>query len=933
MTVVRYELRSATELDALARAALPLGIRCGEARPSSHRDLYLDTPDGTLRERGIVCRLRVSARESRLLFLRLANEHAPAERVDVVVKATDPVSALEQSPAILDRLHAVVDPSTLATRVELAVQRLTRDAHHDLLRRRRLELHYDRITVRCEGDVRTLFQLCAHHRRGTAEEFRRLVAALEREHDLRGAGADPRGQAELLLRWMRPVSASQHSVSSDYESANFDEAPAVPEMLVPELSLLAFQRRVLAIAESEDTPLRARLRFLGIVTSNIDELYMVRMPELREAAAARSWSAGVRAADGLTPGDRLDRVEREVAAILDAQSRCAVACLRAAESVGAHVLRWDDLTPDERGVLRAQCRDEIYPALTPLAMTLSPGHPLPHLPHLGLSLAVVFRSTAGGEAHLAELELPGDASRLLPVAGRSRSVIPIEDVLRANVDLLYPNARVDGAYLFRVTRGGDLDLDERSADGLLSAVSDATDRRPFNPAVRLEVEHAMPRSVCELVLDNLRREAASHSARDVVVGDVQSVRGLLDLRCLATLPLPDDPALEYPELALRSPVDESRTILDAVREGDILAHHPFDDFEATVVRFLREAAEDARVTTIEITLYRAGDPSAVVNALLDAARAGKKVVALVELKARFDEEHNVTWARALEAAGAHVVYGFVGLKVHAKMALVIRREGAVLQRYAHVGTGNYNTRSGRQYTDLSLFSSADALTSDVADLFNSLTGSSRPPDGLGHGALVAPVQLLPSVLDLIERETRHAREGRPAGITVKVNGLSDADVVRALYRASQAGVPVRLVVRGICTLRPGIDGLSSNIHVVSVVGRFLEHSRIYRFENDGAPAYFIGSSDLRPRNLRRRVELLVPVHDEPHREQLDRILQLYLLDRTGWALHGDGQYRRSTYDGASAQSTFASDVRTADAPPVAPGAPGAPAHLERREPV
>ncbi|MEO6526880.1 MAG: polyphosphate kinase 1 [Gemmatimonadaceae bacterium] len=906
MTVVRYELRSSAELEALARAELPLGIRCGAPRPSSHRDLYLDTPDDALRERGIVCRLRVGARESRLLFLRLATEHAPPERLDVVVKTTDPLHALTQSPAIRDRLRAVVDPATLATRVELAVERLTRDAHHDLLRRRRLELHYDRITVRRDGDVRTLFHLCAHHRRGAAEEFRRLVAALERAHDLRGLGADPREQAELLLRWMRPSGTGQRSVSSDHSTTIHDEAPAVAEMLVPELSLLAFQRRVLAIAESEQTPLAARLRFLGIITSNVDELYMVRMPELREAAAVRSESASVRAADGLTPGDRLERVEREVTAILDAQYRCAAACLRAAEAVGAHVLRWDDLTAGEREVLRARCRDEIYPALTPLAMTLSPGHPLPHLPHLGLSLAVVFRSTTGGEAHLAELELPGDVARLLPVAGRPLSVIPIEDVLRANVDLLYPNARVEGAYLFRVTRGGDLDLDERSADGLLTAVSDATDRRPFNPAVRVEVEHAMPRSVCELVLDNLRREAATRSARDVVVGEVQSVRGLLDLRCLSLLPLPPDPALDYPALAVRSPVDETRTILDSVREGDILAHHPFDDFEQTVVRFLREAADDPLVTTIKITLYRAGDPSAVVDALLAAAHAGKKVVALVELKARFDEEHNVTWARALEGAGAHVVYGFVGLKVHAKMALVIRREGAVLQRYAHVGTGNYNTRSGRQYTDLSFFTAAEALTSDVADLFNSLTGSSRPPDRLGHGALVAPVQLLPSVLDLIERETRHARDGRRAGITIKVNGLSDADVVRALYRASQAGVQVQLVVRGICTLRPGIEGLSSNIHVVSVVGRFLEHSRIYRFENDGAPAYYIGSSDLRPRNLRRRVELLVPILGARDREQLDHVLRLYLADRTGWALHGDGQYRRSTSDGPSAQTTSAS---------------------------
>jgi polyphosphate kinase len=350
--------------------------------------------------------------------------------------------------------------------------------------------------------------------------------------------------------------------------------------------------------------------------------------------------------------------------------------------------------------------------------------------------------------------------------------------------------------------------------------------------------------------------------------------------------------------------------MDAMLDGDLLVHHPFDDYEATVVRFLREAASDDRVTTIKITLYRAGDPSAVVDALLAAAHAGKKVVALVELKARFDEEHNVGWARALEAAGAHVVYGFVGLKVHAKIALVVRRDDGILRRFAHVGTGNYNTRSGRQYTDLSFFSASDAVTADVADLFNTLTGSSRPPEGLAHGALVAPVQLLPSVLDLIERETRNARAGRPAGIAIKVNGLSDAEVVRALCRASQAGVRVELVVRGICTLRPGVPGLSDDIRIVSVVGRFLEHSRIYRFENAGSPELFIGSSDLRPRNLRRRVELLVPVRAPTHRTQLEGILRLYLNDGTGWVLGPDGGYERSSTQGPSAQATLAARTLT-----------------------
>jgi polyphosphate kinase len=429
----------------------------------------------------------------------------------------------------------------------------------------------------------------------------------------------------------------------------------------------------------------------------------------------------------------------------------------------------------------------------------------------------------------------------------------------------------------------------------------------------------MPPAVGELVLENLRREALGR-ADGALVGEVEVVHGLLDLRCLADLPLPDDPALCYPPLAVRSNIDADRPVLDQIADGDILAHHPFDDYEATVVRFLREAAADPHVTTIKITLYRAGDPSAVVDALLAAAHAGKKVAALVELKARFDEEHNVGWARALETAGAHVVYGFVGLKVHAKIALVVRREGAALRRYAHVGTGNYNTRSGRQYTDLSLFSASEALTCDVADLFNALTGSARPPEGLTRGALVAPIQLLPSVLELIERETRHARAGKPSGIRIKVNGLSDAEVVRALYRASEAGVRIELVVRGICTLRPDVAGRSDTVRVVSVVGRFLEHSRIYRFENAGEPEYYIGSSDLRPRNLRRRVELLVPVLGDAHRQQLDRVLDLYLSDGTAWALRADGRYVRSASGGPSAQGTLAAgaDVTPSASRTVAP---------------
>ncbi len=681
--------------------------------------------------------------------------------------------------------------------------------------------------------------------------------------------------------------------------------PDSDELLDPELSLLAFQRRVLALAEDPSVPLLERLRYLGIVTSNLDELYMVRMVELR-AAAVDALEDGGRAAA------RLAAVEREIADILAAQARCADQCLRDAAAHGVGLVRWADLHDGEQATLRAQYLREIQPDLRSHAITLSPGHPLPHLPHLGLFVAVVFRAAAGERTRLAEHELPRDVPRLLSVPGRPGTVIAIEEVLRVNTQLLYPDVLVEGAYLFRVTRGGDLLLSEDSAEDLLGAVQQATERRPHNPAVRVEVERSMPAEIGALILDSLRREAIGRDMA-LTVDAVQVVDGLLDLRCLQSLPLP--PAtnaapspFEYTPLRARVSVPAERTMFEAMRDGDMLLHHPFDAFDESVVRFFQEAADDPDVTSIETTLYRVGNPSPVVEALLTAARAGKRVFALVELQARFDEEHNVHWARTLERAGGRVVYGLTGLKVHAKAALVTRREGGGLGHYVHVGTGNYNPRSGRQYTDLSLFSTRSDLVADMGALFATLATGSAAPQRLERGALVAPHQLLPALLDRIERERAFARAGRPAAITIKVNGLADTEIVRALCAASQDGVRIDLIVRGICTLRPGVPGHSSGIHVLSIVGRFLEHSRIYRFANGDAPEYLIGSSDLRPRNLRRRVELLVPVTDRVHRARLDVILREYLDDPTAWELTADGGYRQRHGRGEGAQSRFQAEV-------------------------
>ncbi len=678
------------------------------------------------------------------------------------------------------------------------------------------------------------------------------------------------------------------------------------EFLNAELSLLAFQRRVLALAESRATPLLERLRFLGIVTSNMDELYMVRMAELRRAARDTSDAAAYEHRDGFSPITRLDAVEMEIAGILDAQSRCAESCLRDVAAHGVQLVTWSALSATEREALKEEYLAEIQPDLSPHAITMSPGVPLPHLPHLGLFIAIVYRARDSERRHVAEHELPHNLARLMPVPGRPGTMIAIEEVLRANAHLLYPNAVVEATYLFRVTRGGDLHLHEDHAHDLLVAVESATVRRPHNPAVRVEVESSMPAHVSARILDNLRRDALGREM-EITVETVQVIEGLLDLRCLQTLPLPRGAGLEFAPLVTHPVVVEGTSMLDAIDRGDLLLHHPFVAFDTSVVRFFQDAAADPAVTSIQATLYRVGTPSPIVEAMLSAARAGKHVFALVELQARFDEENNVQWARALERAGGRVVYGLPGLKVHAKLALVERTVDGEVTRYAHVGTGNYNPRSGRQYTDLSLFTADAERTGGVAELLRALAGSTSAHDTLRGGLLSAPDHLLQALLARIERETLNARAGILASITIKVNGLADREVVRALYRASQAGVQIALIVRGICTLRAGVPGLSENIRVLSVVGRLLEHSRVYRFANGGAAEYLIGSADLRPRNLRRRVEVLVPVTDALHCAQVDVLLQRYLDDTTAWELGESGAYHPRGGQ-AGAQEQFARDV-------------------------
>ncbi|MGI9043831.1 MAG: polyphosphate kinase 1 [Gemmatimonadaceae bacterium] len=880
----RFEIRSARHLEELAKLPLPLGLGDGAPKASRHRDLYLDTPEDHLRRRNVTCRLRLCADDTRLLSVRIgAGAGGSEERFDSAVKSAEVQAALAENTATGRRLRALVDPGLLVVRLEIQTERTTRKADRDWLGRHRLEVHYDRSTGKRDGRSSTFYHVCLHASRCDGATAARLAEAFETAHTLRRSAMTPREEAELLLRWKKgPSDAAAPAAMQGIEPAA--AAGFRAQFLNPELSLLAFQSRVLALAEDPGTPLRERLRFLGIVSSNIDEFFMIRVAGLRQMAQEQS---DEQCDDGLSRGEQLRLISGAVEDLARRQSACARECLTALEEAEVRIFAWGDLNPAQRQDLRQQCIDQIHPDLTPMAMTLSPGHPLPHLPHLTLALAIARRDPHTRRLHLAELELPSDAPRFFRVPGETSGFITLEEIVRSNIDLVHPLGGTEGVYAFRVTRGGELTLDEEAADDLIEAVAHASGRRTANPAVRIEVEHGMPGYVRDLLLENLKREDPSIQLDSA---DIQDVDGLLDLACLSRLEIPDTAGAGYPRFDPAEPALSGESMFDAMREGDLLFHHPFDSFAATVTGFLREASEDPDVTTIRITLYRLGSSSDIADALIRAAKNGKKVVAFVELKARFDEDQNVGWARKLEKAGGHVVSGLVGYKNHAKVAMVVRREGERLRSYVHVGTGNYNARSGREYTDFSLFSARDDLVQDATDLFNALTGGTLPPRGLSRGSLVAPHQMADSLIGFIDREAANARAGLPSGIILKVNGLSDSDVILALLRAAGDGVRVDIICRGICTLRPGIAGVSANVRVVSNVGRFLEHSRAYRFENGGDPVHFIGSADLRQRNLRRRVELLVPITRPEQKAEIDRILRAYLDDRAAWELREDGSY-------------------------------------------
>jgi polyphosphate kinase len=655
-----------------------------------------------------------------------------------------------------------------------------------------------------------------------------------------------------------------------------------------ELSWLEFNARVLYEAKDARNPLLERVRFLAIFASNLDEFFQVRISPLRRAARS---SRVAQLTDGPTPQAQLGMARERIEDLVKEHSAIYKRLRRELAKHGIEVVDYRR-AEEHHAALRERFLAEIYPVLTPLAV--DPGHPFPYISSLTLSVAVGLRDPETGEHRFARVKVPPVLPRLLELPrdrddiGRRRFVL-LDQVIEANLDLLFNGMEVVERHLFRVTRDADLTIEEDDAADLLEAIEQELRRRRFGEPVRLEVERSMPESTRQLLRDGLGLSDAQ----------IYEVRGMLDLTSLYQLVDLDRPDLKtepwipaIPPRLTPPAEDEPADVFAAIQAGDLLVHHPYESFSASVERLVEQAADDPDVLTIKQTLYRTSLDSRIVHHLIRAAELGKQVVVVVEIKARFDEQANIEWARRLEGAGAHVVYGLIGLKTHCKTLLIVRREGSILRRYVHIGTGNYNNRTARQYSDLGLLTCRPEIGADVSDLFNTLTGLSRQDSY--RRLLVAPATLRDAFLGLVEREIAHAEAGRPARITLKMNALVDAASVAALYRASAAGVGVECIVRGACTLVPGVKGVSDRIGVRSIVGEFLEHSRIWRFENGGTPEWFIGSADLMERNLDRRVEAFVPVEDDDGRRAIDEILDTILADdRRSWQLSPDGRWHRT----------------------------------------
>ncbi|WP_407697130.1 RNA degradosome polyphosphate kinase [Streptoalloteichus hindustanus] len=656
-----------------------------------------------------------------------------------------------------------------------------------------------------------------------------------------------------------------------------------------ETSWLDFNARVLSLAEDVSQPLLERAKFLAIFASNLDEFYMVRVAGLKRRDET---GLSVRSADGLSPREQLARISTRTQDLVEQHAKVFLgSVLPELEKQDIRIVTWDDLDDPDKLRLSDYFTEHIFPVLTPLAV--DPAHPFPYISGLSLNLAVTVRDPEGGTERFARIKVPDNVPRLVRVETDRESdlatFLPLEELIAAHLGKLFAGMDVVEHHIFRVTRNAEVEVEEDRDEDLLQAMERELARRRFGPPVRLEVADTMSEHVLELLLREL----------DVDPHDVVEVPGLLDLSCLWQLysldrpPLKDAPFVPATHRAFGEG-ETPKSVFATLREGDVLVHHPYDSFSTSVQRFVEQAAADPHVLAIKQTLYRTSGDSPIVDALIDAAEAGKQVVALVELKARFDEQANIKWARALEKAGVHVVYGLVGLKTHCKTALVVRQEGSTIRRYCHIGTGNYHPKTARTYEDLGLLTAEPSIGADLTDLFNVLTGYAR--QNTYRSLLVAPHGVRRGIIQRIEREMEHAAAGRPCGVRLKANALVDEQVIDALYRASQAGVPVDVVVRGICALKPGVPGLSENIRVRSILGRFLEHSRIFHFR--GSDEHWFGSADMMHRNLDRRVEVLVRVTDRKLTGELDAIFDSAMHEETrSWVLESAGTWRPSPEPG------------------------------------
>jgi polyphosphate kinase len=695
----------------------------------------------------------------------------------------------------------------------------------------------------------------------------------------------------MALRDLAPASARLPAAQADLRDPSL--------YLNRELSWLEFNARVLSEAENEAVPLLERLKFHAIVASNLDEFFMVRVAGLRQQL---SGDVGEMPADGMTVSEQLAAIARRVHALVARQEASLWGDLMPKLAAhGTRLYRPEELPPEQLALLDRQFEEEVFPILTPIV--IDPGHPFPHVRNRSLNLGVMFTREGAQEAGFGVVQVPMMIPRLLEVTGipdARHAFVRLEELIARHVSTIFPAVKVKGVYAFRVTRNFDITIDEEEAQDLLQTIQQELRKRERGGAVRLEIAgdptaSSLAKLVRSLKLD-LDRDVY-RVERMLNVADLFHIVGREDRRELR-----DEPFTPV----VVPPLRDADDIFAMIREGDILLHHPYESFES-VVELVTRAADDPDVLAIKQTLYRAGGDSPIVKALARAAEAGKQVTALVELKARFDEESNIVWARTLEQSGVHVVYGLMGLKTHAKCLLIVRREQGGLRRYVHLSTGNYNTTTARLYTDVSILTCRPEIGEDASSLFNLLTGYAAPPRW--NTFIVAPLGLHEAVLGLIAREAEHARAGRPASIVAKMNALVDEDVIEALYRASQSGVHITLLVRGICCLRPGVAGVSENIEVRTLIDRYLEHGRLFQFSNGGEPEMYIASADWMPRNFHRRVEVMVPVLAPELRARLAEIVRIELSDRAkAWTLTPDGGYVRveapTTEPPARAQARF-----------------------------